>query len=148
MSAPTLAWRISNYTDLSGYGGLLVDGRWHSKGRAIVYAALTPAGALLEHLAHLDIDDLPASYTLLTIEIAPDATIAAAPQPIDVRDIAATRAIGDDWLAQNQSLGLRVPSAIMPHAFTLLINPAHPEIGKARVASTEAVAYDPRLFAR
>ncbi len=145
-AAPTLAWRISNYADLSGLGGTLVGGRWHTKGRPIVYCALTPAGALLEHLVHLDIDDLPATYTLLRIEISAPALIEkAAPEGEWRADVAATRAIGDRWLAAGASLALRVPSVVMPQACNLLINPAHPDIARARIAAVEAVPYDPRL---
>ena len=47
-------WRISNYADLSGAGdGLLAAGRWHTRGRRIVYLADHPASALLEMLVHM-----------------------------------------------------------------------------------------------
>jgi RES domain-containing protein len=47
-------WRISNYADLSGAGGLRAAGRWHSQGKRIVYLADHPSSALLEMLVHLD----------------------------------------------------------------------------------------------
>ena len=47
-------WRISNYADLSGIGGLKAAGRWHSQGRRIVYLADHPSSALLEMLVHMD----------------------------------------------------------------------------------------------
>jgi len=43
-------WRISNYADLSGAGGLQAAGRWHTRGKRIVYLADHPASALLEML--------------------------------------------------------------------------------------------------
>ncbi|HXH47142.1 MAG TPA: RES family NAD+ phosphorylase [Bradyrhizobium sp.] len=49
-------WRISNFDDLSGIGGLKTDGRWHDRGRHVVYAADHPASALLEVMVHLEID--------------------------------------------------------------------------------------------
>jgi RES domain-containing protein len=53
---------------------LRTPGRWHSRGRRIVYCAQSPAAALLEILVHfeMDIQDLPVRYRLLKIE-APDA---------------------------------------------------------------------------
>ena len=54
-------WRISNYADLSGIGGLRAAGRWHSQGRRIVYLADHESSALLEMLVHMDRDLMPAS---------------------------------------------------------------------------------------
>lgn len=55
-------WRISNYADLSGEGGLRAAGRWHTRGKRIVYLTDHPASALLELLAHMDRDLIPSSY--------------------------------------------------------------------------------------
>jgi RES domain-containing protein len=55
-------WRISNHTALEGTGGLLASGRWHSKGRPIIYCAPDPSTALLEVLVHtgeIDLTDAP-----------------------------------------------------------------------------------------
>src|SRR5687767_3600881 len=118
-------WRISNYADLSGMGGVRFPARWHSKGRPILYTAEHPAGALTEFLAHMDIEDMPVNFQLLTIQL-PDET----PQPQLNADrlpdgwasnLAATRAIGDAWLRDGTSLLLRVPSALVPQAFNVLI---------------------------
>ncbi|WP_155836914.1 RES family NAD+ phosphorylase, partial [Paraburkholderia mimosarum] len=40
-------WRISNYADLRGIGGLRASGRWHYRGQPVVYLAENPALALL-----------------------------------------------------------------------------------------------------
>ena len=65
-------WRISNHADLSGTGGLRASGRWHSRGRPIVYCGEHPAAVLLEALVHLEVslpEELPDSYQLLEIEV-------------------------------------------------------------------------------
>jgi RES domain-containing protein len=65
-----LLWRVSNYADLSGKGGLLAGGRWHTKGQRVVYLAEHPALALLENLVHLDNpEEVPTTYQLLTIDV-------------------------------------------------------------------------------
>lgn len=145
-----IVWRISNHTALDGAGGLRAAGRWHSRGSRIVYAADHPATAMLEILVHLEIDpeDLPASYRLLRIE-APDdmAAPAVSELPPDWRErTGATRALGDTWLRGTGSAMLRVPSAIVPHATNILINPAHPEAARVAVAAVEEHPFDPRLF--
>jgi RES domain-containing protein len=67
-----ILWRISNYADLSGTGGVLHPGRWHHRGRPIVYLAESPAAALLEVLVHVQVShpgELPAHYQLMEIAL-------------------------------------------------------------------------------
>lgn len=70
MAAQVVLWRISNHRSLAGGGALRAPGRWHTRGRRIVYCAQTPAAALLETLVHVEIEvrDLPTRYRLLKIE--------------------------------------------------------------------------------
>lgn len=145
-------WRISNHRSLSGDGALRTAGRWHSRGRRVVYLATTPASALLEILVHaeLNIRDLPARYVLLKIE-APDAI---APARVDVDAFGAdwverydiTRGAGDRWLARRDSALLAVPSAIVPETDNVLFNPAHPDAKRVTVVRVTDHVVDPRLL--
>lgn len=145
-------WRISNYADLNGDGGLTNSARWHSRGRPIVYLAESPPGALLERLVHLeiDLDDLPSAYQLLLIDIPdhlPFDTIDAKVLPADWRDNdGATQAIGDDWLHAGRTPLLRVPSAITPHTFNWLLNPRHADAAAAKIVEVISAPFDERLF--
>ena len=145
-------WRISNYADLSGMGGVRFPARWNSKGHPIVYTAEHPAGALVEFLVHLDIEDFPATYQLLTIDtgnLPPPADIAPDRLPPGwAGDHAITRRIGDDWLRSAGTLLLRVPSVLVPQAANVLINPLHPDAGRLQVISTERVPLDSRFTSR
>lgn len=78
-------WRISNYADLSGIGGLRAAGRWHSRGRRIVYLADHPSSAMLEMLVHMDRDDIPRTYQLLRASVPEDIVVetVAAELPAD-----------------------------------------------------------------
>jgi len=127
-----LLWRISNHVSLDGKGGLEWPGRWHTRGRRVVYCAQTPAAALLETLVHLEIPlaDLPPRYRL------PDDWI---------DDPLVTRAVGDDWLAARTSVLLLVPSAIVPETHNVLINPDHPDATGVRLVETSEHVIDPRL---
>lgn len=142
-------WRISNHADLSGMGGFRFSARWHSKGRPILYTAEHPAGALTEFLAHIDLQDMPSTFQLITIDIdgAPPApTVDPASLPADwTTNHAATRAIGDAWLKSGGSLLLRVPSVLVPDAFNMLINPTHADAGRMRIAKSEKVPLDSRF---
>jgi RES domain-containing protein len=145
-------WRISNHADLSGEGGLRASGRWHSKGRGVVYLADHPASALIEVLAHLEIDveDFPADYQLLGVDCPDDIAVTpldGASLPADWRtQTLLTRARGDDWLRGGATALLRVPSAIVPAASNYLLNPAHIDAKRFAIAETVRAAFDPRLL--
>ena len=139
-------WRISNYADLSGFGGLKFSGRWHTCGRPVIYAAEHPAGAMTEMLVHFAREDLPDAFQLIEIDLDDAALMeTAAPEPGWRDSEAITRAIGDAWLADRRSLALRVPSALVPQAWNVLLNPAHSEAAKMRVAALHPVPVDPRF---
>lgn len=147
-------WRISNYSDLSGEGGRRAQGRWHEKGRPVVYLADHPALALLEVLVNLEIDpeDLPSSYQLLSVECA-----AAASQELSI-DYLDKRAPGwrdspelcrktsASWFVDAITPLLRVPSIIVPDCFNFVLNPLHPDAKLLSVSSVKKVDFDPRLF--
>ena len=63
------------------------------------------------------------------------------------QDQAATREIGNAWLASGASLGLWVPSFVEPGEFNLLINPQVAAYLKIKL-EVERVpfTFDPRLF--
>src|SRR6202012_3547007 len=99
-------WRISNYADLSGIGGLRAAGRWHSQGRRIVYLADHPSSALLEMLVHIDRDLIPATYQLLRVSVPEDIAIEAVDAELSVdwrSETMASRELGDRWLDRSTS---------------------------------------------
>ena len=148
-----IVWRISNYLDLSGRGGLRAPARWHNAGAPVVYTASSPASALLEVLVHLELNDpdhLPDSYQLLRIDV-PDSTAIAeldegslAPDWRKLLEL--TRATGDEWLRKSTSALLAVPSAIVPHTQNYLINPVHRDTRKIKINSYGNFPFDFRLF--
>jgi RES domain-containing protein len=143
-------WRISNYADLSGNGGLRAAGRWHSQGRRIVYLADHPSSALLEMMVHMDRDLIPPTYQLLRISILPDMKIeAVAASDLSGNwraDTMASREIGDRWLDRATSALLQVPSAISEQGQNFLLNPAHPDAAKISVAEIFQAPFDDRLL--
>ena len=142
-------WRISNYADLSGLGGLRTSGRWHTRGRRIVYLADHPASALLEMLVHTDIDLIPDTYQLLRVPLPAHIEIVAIEEdalPQDWREHQAeTQAVGDQWLTGLASPMLRVPSAVVPKSYNFLLNPEHPDATAIMLADIIRAPFDPRL---
>jgi RES domain-containing protein len=146
-------WRISNYTDLSGNGGLKASARWHTRGRRIVYLSSSPSAALLEILVHLELEEghLPRSYKLLEIEVPDDISIEKvgdwAKLPKDwTKKQAITRALGDQWLARNSSALLEVPSVVAPHTSNFLLNPSHKDAARITIISVSRQRFDRRLL--
>jgi RES domain-containing protein len=54
-------------------------------------------------------------------------------------------AFGDAFLARGKRLGLIVPSAVIPEASNIVVNPRHPRMAGVRVEIVRDFAYDPRL---
>ena len=143
-------WRISNYADLSGVGGLQAAGRWHTRGKRIVYLADHPASALLEMLVHMDRELIPATYRLLRIVISDAVTVDSIGNDALASDWrtqpALTRQIGDQWLDESATALLQVPSVIVPIGKNFLLNPAHPDAAKVTIAAVVNAPFDPRLL--
>jgi RES domain-containing protein len=53
---------------------------------------------------------------------------------------------GDIWLRDAETAVLRVPSALVPFAYNLLLNPRHPRAADADVVSITPFGLDPRLW--
>jgi RES domain-containing protein len=145
-------WRISNHLSLLGEGALRTPGRWHTRGRRVVYCAQNPAAALLEILVHFEIDiqDLPVRYRLLKIHAPDDVQVervSADGLPTDWPERTdMTRALGDGWLTTGSAALLSVPSAIVPETFNVLLNPAHQDAKRIVIVETGEHAIDSRLL--
>ncbi len=139
------AWRLCRrpHANLSGEGARIFGGRWNSAGRPVVYLAEHPALAALEVRVHLDLpfELLPDDFVLMDVTL-PDRLITQIDEPL----VEPLTAIGDRWLAGSRSAALRVPSALMPKAWNILLNPRHPDAEAARVTAIEPFAFDPRLW--
>jgi len=146
-----IAWRISNYADLHGLGGLLVGGRWHSAGQPVVYLADHAASAMLEMLVHSELPSLPPGFQLLKVEI-PDHCVMQLDEAVleaDWRQHAElSQAMGDDWLASAPSAVLSVPSALVVDGCNYLLNPRHPDASFCKIVDIITAPLDPRLRSR
>jgi RES domain-containing protein len=142
-------WRISKSRSLSGEGGLIASGRWHTKGCRVVYCAENPATALVEVLTHFEIDpeDQPVGLRWLEIEVPDLLSIETARIRGDWRqNLARTRAVGDEWLLSGRSVLLRVPSVLAPRTWNVLINPQHHDATAIKLVRSHRHALDPRLI--
>lgn len=139
-------------TAWSGTGAQLYGGRWNPPGKPVVYLATSISLAILEIMVHLQSSLLLQSYTLLSIEI-PDEMLPQVeraqlqddwkdPSPPD-----STQSLGEAWLQAETSVGLRVPSVIVPTEFNVIVNPLHPEFAALlESVRAEPMMFDPRLI--
>ncbi len=132
-----IAYRLTRAkyaNDLAGTGGLYAEGRCNHKGTPVIYAAHQPSLALAEVLAHLDYDQVPLDYVLVTIEI-PDS-------------VPTQRAAPEEALAASSNPSVPVylvPSVIVPQELNVVMFPHAPGF-EARVVKVEPFRIDERLL--
>jgi len=143
---------ISRTRDLTGLGAFLEGGRWNSEGVHALYTSENPSLAMLELLVHLDPEEMPPGMYLMDISLSrspPILQLADADLPDDWRepDNLYLRSLGDRHLREGRYLGLKVPSAVMPSQYNIVLNPQHPSFGRCvRVEKVSPLALDRRLL--
>lgn len=156
--APRTVWRLTTAAHAShafdGEGARRYGGRWNRPGTAVVYTAATLSLCALEYLVHVDASLAPPKLVAIAVEIPADValrelTIAdlpagwrAYPAPERLLDL------GSAWVRAGETVGLAVPSAVIPHEQNLLLNPAHPDFPRLRILPALPFAFDPRLWRR
>ena len=152
-------WRIvkSRFaaTAFDGEGARLHAGRWNSEGIPLVYAAATISLAALELLVNADIQDMPAGYVVIPVEIPESVhieTLELSTLSKNWRDHvplpAKLQKIGDEWVGSRRTAALSVPSVVVPAERNYLLNPAHPDFRKLRIGKPEGFEFDERLVSK
>ncbi len=132
----------------SGYAA-----RWNSNGMFVIYSAQNASLACLENLVHRNGVGLDSDFMLLTIAIEDSVSrleINLENLPIGWSNATEKghllcRKIGDDWLKNQQSGLLTVPSAIIANEKNILINPNHKDFEKISITIVQPFAFDKRL---
>jgi RES domain-containing protein len=149
-----IVYRISNSlysNDLSGSGSAKYGGRWNSKGHAMLYTSEHISLAVLELVVNFNQADSPLRQHYHLIEIIiPDTDY------IELRlselkkdwteDMHYSQYIGDEFLASNANLILKVPSAVVPEEHNFLINPSHRDFRRINIKQADIYQFDRRLI--
>jgi RES domain-containing protein len=152
--AQVVGWRIVKQKHaagaFSGEGARLFEGRWNSAGVRMVYCSEHLSLAALEILVHTQPvtmtdkfrafritweEKLMSTRGLTTLPRGWNSAIATA----------ASRGIGDEWIAAGKSAVLALPSVIVPQERTFLLNPRHADFAKIRIQDSGTFNLDPRL---
>src|SRR5271155_4595406 len=99
-----LAYRIADarHAIFDATGAMLHGGRWNSEGVAVIYAAETYAGALLEVLVHANLSRPPKNQLVVRIvipdEVAVETVSIDKVENWNAVDLTMSRAFGDRWI--------------------------------------------------
>jgi RES domain-containing protein len=150
-------WRLARakYPPFDGAGALRFSSRWHRADGVLrlVYTSEALSLAALELLVHTEPDLAPADLLATAVDLPDGLAIrelspaelpagwAAEPAPPSLQ------VIGTDWLRSGVTPLLRVPSAIIPEEWNVLINVAHPVVASSLVpAAQRPFSFDSRLW--
>lgn len=135
--------------DLTGEGSRLHGGRWNHPGTACVYTSESRALAILEFTVNVNVDDIPRSLSIVTLEVPDDVAdfnIASlpgnwkeAPSPKSTRDF------GTNHLRSSDRPILRFPSIVVPQEFNYILNPAHARSSEFKILDIADFVFDIRI---
>jgi len=148
-------WRIcrARFADeaFSGQGARRFGGRWNSPGVPMVYSSSSLALAAMELFVHLEPNQQPDDLVSIAA-LLPEGEPASRLEPADLPprwwtdDFAPARTIGDNWIRENKSLAIEVPSAALRMEWNVLVNPLHPAIAEIKIEKPQAFNFDERMF--
>ncbi len=148
-----IVYRITNSLykdDISGSGAKIKGARWNMPESSMLYTAENISLSALELLVHIGFNDIQNFYHLLTIYI-PDSAPAG---EINVgklktgwqEDEDYTAFMGTEFLRNNETLILKVPSAIIAEEHNYLVNPGHADFKKVKIKKSKQFIFDKRLY--
>lgn len=148
------AWRIAKKQfalDRMGAGARASGGRWNPPGVAVIYAGLTPEIAAMEKLVHTG-DILPTDLVLVKFELPEEPGLYHRYVPEDLPqgwdDLPSSTAaadLGSAFVNDGIYLGMIVPSAVLPEAGNLVLNPNHPAFAAVTMTIVRPFEFDSRL---
>lgn len=136
----------------SGDGSVLQPGRWHLRGTRCVYASSTLSLASLEIMVHVGGGRPPGNFVFfrvglpdqVMVEQVPDALLRpdwrSSPGPLQLAEF------GSNWVEEQRTAVLRVPSAVIPDEFNYIFNPLHPQFEMLVIADPLPFEFDMRLL--
>ena len=150
-------YRISkkvHINDLSGIGAGLYGGRWNPRGLNMVYTSSSIALASLEFMVHnfhilstalvclakIEIDNTSSICEYKKEKLPEDWNLQLSQQYI-------TQGLGKEFLLEGSKYILKVPSAVVPGEFNLLLNPLHKHHAHTKVVEIiDPFVFDQRLL--
>ena len=131
-----------------------LQNRWNRDGQYVIYTGSSRSLSILELVVHRNDIGILDHYLLMVISVADRdhlmKQVMLADLPAQWRSMAAYSAlqkIGSEWYQKQQSLLLKVPSAVIPMEYNFIINTEHPDFSKnVTLVRTEDYFWDRSLF--
>lgn len=135
--------------DLTGTGAALYPGRWNKQGTPVLYTGESKEIALLENLVHIPPMMTP-KLDILTLEIPDDSIteLKLSDLPINWYRFPAPTIlseIGQNWINDNKTLALKVPSSIIHTVSNYILNCNHERFDSIKILEQKAFYFDARL---
>lgn len=148
-----ILYRITNSLykdDISGTGAKLNGARWNKTGYPLLYTSEHISLCVLEMLVNITLEESQLKYYLLHIDLpgdVPVTTISGKKLKKNWQDDTGyTQFMGTGFVQNNDSLILKVPSAVITEEHNFLINPLHKNFAKVKIAKAVPFKFDKRLF--
>jgi RES domain-containing protein len=127
--------------------------RWNKADQYVIYTGSSRSLATLELVVHRNNITPAFGCRVMIVSVADEerlfTIVSQANLPEDWRGINAyseLQEIGSNWYKSNQSLLLKVPSAVISQEYNYLINTKHPDfLAKVKLVGTENYFWDERL---
>ena len=147
-------FRISKEVHAASLNASGSANRWNTKGQRVIYTGSSRSLSSLELVVHRGAIQPGASYKVMVISIADDDYLIKQVQRNDLppnwRSLAgysSLQRIGSDWYNSQESLVLKVPSAVIVYEYNYVINTEHPDFSsKVQLVRTEDYFWDSRLL--
>jgi RES domain-containing protein len=147
-------FRISKQAYAGALSSSGVANRWNERGQQVIYTGSSRSLSSLELIVHKGAVVPSVQYQVTVISIADDDQLY---RQIQIRDLPSNwrsfeaystlQKIGSAWISSQESLVLKVPSAVIPFEYNYIINTEHPVyLDKVRLVRTEAYFWDSRLL--
>jgi len=140
---------------LTQYAGKLIASgraaRWNPNDVKMIYTASSRSLACLENTVHRSQAGLSLLFSVMTIEIPGHLkikTILKDDLPddwADYNEMAVTQNLGQQWIKENDTAILRVPSSIIEEEVNYLLNPEHTDFKEIKIIKTQPFVFDKRI---
>lgn len=149
-----LPWaKAKDFNPLGGVGAVYASHRWNNAGHPMLYTSQSAALALWEVVVHTRLAGF-GTRTLVEVSYQGKSVEAVAPETVlalsrgGKHEEELTREFGSEWLREQRSLVLQVPSVIVPYETNIIFNPLHSEMKAVSAKTLGHMAIDQRFLKR
>lgn len=137
-------------TALDGEGASKKGGRWNRPGTPVAYLTEARSLAALEILVHFGRDVAMAHWSVIAVSVLDEMIKSISLENLpegwnDPDSQAVSQKVGADWVDGEESLGVLLPSVIIPEEKILMLNVLHPDFSKIAASPPVPFYFDPRL---